>query len=107
MKKGQRLTRAELGRAYTSYIESGSITAAAAAISAHPKTLQHHARAAGWPARRAAILGRAAAATDAKIEQIIASQDSGDAATWEALLRDRFTARGALALLQRLTSRPK
>jgi hypothetical protein len=105
MKQGRRITRTEQATAFNAYIESGSLNRAAAAISAHPKTLQKIARKAGWQKRRAAILAGAAEKADAEIMERLATSDAAAKATWKTLLKDQFTRRAVLELIAAL--RPK
>ena len=96
------LTRSQLNRAFRAYLEHGTLQAAAAAIKAHPKTLQRHARAENWKARAAAIHAAAAAKSNGLLTDSQATARATARLHWTEALTSAQTTEAVLAALRQI-----
>lgn len=100
MRQGERITRTELAKAFTAYLETGSLAAAAREISAHPQTIRKQAKKLEWKQRRSRILSESSAATDQELIHGLTAENAISARTWKALTKEQFSRAGVLKLLE-------
>lgn len=97
-----KLSRTRLNKAFRAYLESGTLTTAAAAVHAHPKTLQRAARAERWRHRAAAIHAAAAQQANGLLTTREAQARASARTGWSKLLHAAQTTEGVLAALRQI-----
>lgn len=96
------LTRSQLNRAFRAYLEHGTLQAAAAAIKAHPKTLQRHARRENWKQRADRIHRDAAQKSNGLLTDSQATARATARLHWTEALTSAQTTEAVLAALKQI-----
>jgi predicted TPR repeat methyltransferase len=97
-----RTARTRLNRAFRTYLEHGTLEAAARAIDVHPKTLQRAARRENWQARAAAIHAAAAQKSNGLLTDSQAQARATARLHWTEALTSAQTTEAVLAALRLL-----